>query len=110
MHRDAGPPAIDPAPRAADAVMALLPPAPTSLAWRDRFAQLSTARKDQLAPALVTMALRRAVTAADLAGVHRALSVADEYGLPDSPSTRQARLLLRRAMALTQLTTAGARC
>jgi hypothetical protein len=109
MSLDAGPGAMDPVPRVADRVMVLLPPPANSLAWWSWFAQLTAAGRDQLAPALVTMALRRAVTAADLAAVHRTLSVADECGLPDSPATRQARLLLRRAIACAELATAGSR-
>ena len=109
MSRDPGRGVIDPVPRVADRVMALLPPTAHSLAWSSWFSRLPVARRDQLAPALVTMALRRAVAAADLSAVHRALTVADECGVPESPARRQARLLLRRAMACAGLAAAGAR-
>jgi len=109
MSRAEGPVAVRHVPRAVDAVVALLPPAAGAAAWWHRFAQLPGARRDRLAPDLVTMALRRAVAAADLPAVHRALSLAEECRLPDTPATRQARVLLRRAMACAALTTAAAR-
>ena len=87
----------------ADAITALLPSSATATAWWSRFAQLPAARRDLLAPSLVTMALRRAATAADLSAVQQALSVAEECGIAESPPTRQARVLLRRAVACAQL-------
>ncbi len=94
-------PGVSVGKRVADAVTALLPPRAT--AWWTWFTRQPAATRDQLARALVTMALRRATTAADLSVMQQTLSLAEEHGLPDSPATRQARVLLRRAMACASL-------
>ncbi len=90
-------------PDAAEAVTAVLPPAAVAAAWWTRFASLPPAGRAPLAPALVTMALRRAVTTADLPALQRTLGLAAEHRLPETPVMQQARVLLRRAMTCAGL-------
>lgn len=92
----------------ADAVTAFLQPSAMAVAWWNRFSSLPPATRDSLAPALVTMALRRAATAADMSAVRETLSLAAEYRLSETPVTRQARVLLRRAMTCAELAGAAA--
>ena len=92
-----------PAGRVGDAVAALLQHGSIAQAWWTRFAALPPEVRDELAPALVTMALRRAVTAADLSAVQETLSLAEHHRLPETPVTRQARILLRRALICADL-------
>ena len=87
----------------ADAVTAFLQPSAMAVAWWTQFPSLPPATRDSLAPALVTMALRRAATAADMSAVQETLSLAAEYRLSETPVTRQARVLLRRAMTCAEL-------
>ncbi len=87
----------------------LLPPRGSGAAWWNWFGRLSPARAGVLTSGLVTMALRRAVAASDLAAVHQALSRAREHRLPESPAMGQARVLLRRALACAPLATPGPR-
>lgn len=94
----APPPPADPPTGAADALTAQLPPGSRSTAWWRRYAALPPAERDALAPALVTMALRRAFAATDLVAVQQTLGLAAEHRLPETPATRQARVLLRRAV------------
>jgi len=106
-RRPSRPMTTAPARRAGDAVAALLQPRSIAQAWWTRFAALPPEVRDELAPALVTMALRRAVTAADLSAVQETLSLAGHHRLPETPVTRQARALLRRALICADV--AGAR-
>ncbi|MBK8460821.1 MAG: hypothetical protein IPL43_12085 [Micropruina sp.] len=87
----------------AEAVSAVVQPSTTGASWWTRFASLPPATRDSLASALVTIALRRAVNRADLAAVRDALSLAADFRLPETPVIRQARVLLRRAMAIAGL-------
>lgn len=84
---------------AADAIAALVPPTERAAAWWAYFAHQPRDRQELLAPALVTMALRRAVAAVDLPAVGEILRVAGERQLGDTPASRQARVLVRRALA-----------
>ena len=93
---------------AADAVLGCLRPTTRSEAWWVRFAALPAATRDVLAPALVTMALRRAADAADLAAVQVTLCLAAEHQVPETPVMQQARVLLRRAMTCAELAAAAA--
>ena len=93
---------------AAAAVTGWLQPNERAAAWWTRFASLAPATQDSLASALVKMALRRAVVAADLAAVQATLCLAAEHQVPETPVTRQARVLLRRALTCAELAGAGA--
>jgi hypothetical protein len=93
---------------AARAIAGLLAPSTRAAAWWARFAALAPDRKDALAPALVAMALRRAVSAADLQAVQDTLDLVGQLGLCETAVTRQARVLLRRAMRCTALAGAHA--
>ncbi len=74
-----------PRPGAAAALAPLCTPAPRAQAWWNRVASLSPTGQDALAPALATMALRRAARSADLAALRATLDVAAAYGVPARP-------------------------
>lgn len=86
-------------PGATTALAALCPPGPGAREWWGLLAALPAGERDTLAPAVATMALRRAATNADLAALRNTLELAAAYHLDDSPAIRQGRLLLRRAVA-----------
>lgn len=92
---------------AAGAIAAFVQPGVRAAAWWARVASLPPARRDALAPALVTMALRRAAGIPDLAAVREILDLSAAHRLPETPATVQARALLRRAISYAEL--AGAR-
>ena len=73
---------------------------PAKRAWRERLRLLRPRQRDALAPMLLTIALRRARDANDLAAVRAVLTQALELGLVDAPAPRQAVGLLRRATLL----------
>lgn len=91
------------APSVSGLVASLAPPRAIATAWWTRFSGLTPETRDELAPALVTMALRRAANAADLSAVQEGLRVAERIGIPETPVTRQVRVLLRRARTCADL-------
>jgi hypothetical protein len=86
-----------------DALLAFVSPRPSAADWWSRVGSAPPATRLALAPAFVTMALRRAADDADLSAVQQILRIADHAGIAETPPMRQGRLLLRRAMACTGL-------
>ena len=68
--------------------------------WKGAFLSLDQAQQDALAPLVLTVALRQARDAGDLARIARALETALAFHLVEGPAPRQAVALLRRATAL----------
>jgi hypothetical protein len=68
--------------------------------WKGAFSALDPAQRDALAPLVLTVALRQARDAGDLARIARAIETALAFHLVDAPAPRQAVALLRRATAL----------
>ena len=100
MHRPGAAPSAAPArPGAASALLPCCPPRAGAQEWWSRVASLPAAEQDALAPALAAMALRRAAVNADLAALRDILGLVTSYRLAETPAVRQARLLLRRAVA-----------
>ena len=64
--------------------------------WRDCFSGLDQVSQCALAPMLMTIALKRAVTSRDLVLVRDLLTFGLENGIVDYPATRQAAGLLKR--------------
>ena len=99
-HRPGRAPRATPArPGAASALLPYCPPRPGAQEWWGRVGSLPAAEQDALAPALAAMALRRAAVNADLAVLREILDVVAAHRLAETPAVRQARLLLRRAVA-----------
>jgi hypothetical protein len=68
--------------------------------WKAAFLTLDPAQQDALAPLVLTVALRQARDAGDLARIARVIETALAHHLVDAPAPRQAVALLRRATAL----------
>jgi hypothetical protein len=68
--------------------------------WCARMAGQSAGLQDAAAPLLLSVLLRRAAEASDLAGLRLVLNAALRYGLADGPAPLQAASLLRRAQWL----------
>ena len=99
------PPAPAPSllPTECDLVTDLTPPLTVSRDWWSHVDGLSAARRRALGPAFVTMALRRAVVAADIPGLARVAREAAQRGIPETPALRQAHRLLANAVACARL-------
>ncbi len=69
--------------------------------WRDDFIQLETKSQNALAPMLMTIALRHAVTGHNLEQVRSLLAFGMDNGILNYPATRQAAGLLRRFAEVT---------
>jgi hypothetical protein len=70
--------------------------------WGARLAGQGTGLQDAAAPLLLSVLLRRAAKASDLARLRLVLNAALRYGLSDGPATLQAAALLRRAQCLAE--------
>ena len=70
--------------------------------WCAGMAGQGAALQDAAAPLLLSVLLRRAAEAGDLARLHLALNAALHYGLADGPAPQQAAALLRRAQWLAE--------
>ncbi len=90
-------------PTECDLVTDLTPPLTVSRDWWSHVDGLSAARRRALGPAFVTMALRRAVVAADIPGLARIAREAAQRGIPETPALRQAHRLLANAVACARL-------
>lgn len=90
-------------PTVCDLVTDLTPPLTVSRDWWSHVDGLSAARRRALGPAFVTMALRRAVVAADIRGLARVVREAAQRGIPKTPALRQAHRLLANAVACARL-------
>lgn len=90
-------------PTVCDLVTDLTPPLTVSRDWWSHVDGLSAARRRALGPAFVTMALRRAVVAADIPGLARVAREAAQRGIPETPALRQAHRLLANAVACARL-------
>lgn len=93
--------------RAVDALGAHLPRTARSAAWQDHVVALPGPTRELLGPALLTMALRRASTMADLPAIRAVLAEGLRHGWSDAPAARQAATLLRRAALCAGLTAPG---
>jgi hypothetical protein len=70
--------------------------------WCARMAEQGAERQDAAAPLLLSVLLRRAAEASDLARMRLALNAALQYGLAGDPAPVQAAALLRRAQCLAE--------
>jgi hypothetical protein len=70
--------------------------------WCARMAGQGAALQDAAAPLLLSVLVRRAADASDLARLSLVLSAALQYGLTDGPAPLQAAALLRRAQCLAE--------
>src|SRR5580704_8797924 len=77
--------------------------------WCARMAGQGAALQDAAAPLLLSVLVRRAADASDLARLSLVLSAALQYGLTDGPAPLQAAALLRRAQCLADGLVRGAR-
>jgi len=98
------PPAAVPAsssstPAAAD-LMRLIAPRSPEPRWREAFRPLAPPRQNSLAPLVLTVALRRARSLANMKLIRDALQVALHHDLLGQPALGQAAALLRRGAAL----------
>lgn len=85
---------------AADSALPLLDGSRPGAGWREALGQLEPDAREELAPLLMTIALRRAASAGDIARVRSCLEVAVAYRLTGGPAVRQSVALLRRASLL----------
>jgi hypothetical protein len=76
--------------------------------WCARMAGQGAALQDTAAPLLLSVLLRRAAEAGDLARLRLLLNAALQYGLADGPAPLQAAALLRRAQWLAEGMVRGA--
>ncbi len=76
--------------------------------WCARMAGQSAGLQDAAAPLLLSVLLRRAAEASDLARLRLVLNTALHYGLADGPAPLQAAALLRRAQCLAEGMVRGA--
>jgi hypothetical protein len=94
-------------PTECDLLADLTPPLTVSRDWWCHVDGLSVARRRAFGPAFVTMALRRAVVAADIPGLARVAREAAQRGIPETPAQRQARRLLANAVLCAGLAEAA---
>jgi hypothetical protein len=70
--------------------------------WCARMARQGAELQDSAAPLLLSVLLRRAAAASDLARLRLVLNAALQYGLASGPAPAQAAALLRRAQCLSE--------
>ncbi len=99
-----------PAPRAAavdaeaaDGLLRLLAPSARSPRWLALYATLEPTRRAALAPFVLSIVLRRAAAAHDMARLRDGLQAALAGAWDDGPAVHQALALLRRVTALARL-------
>jgi hypothetical protein len=85
-----------------DGLLHLLAPSSRAPRWLATQASLAPACRSALAPLVLSIVLRRAAAAHDIARVRSALEAALHGGWADGPSVQQAVALLRRATALAR--------
>jgi hypothetical protein len=71
--------------------------------WVRPLADLRPRQQDAVAPLLLSMCLRQAVSRRDLGMISRTLDLAARCGILDGPSPHQAVQLLQRGVALSSL-------
>ncbi len=82
---------------ASEALFGLLEQEGRARHWQATFTGLDPSQREDLAPMLLNMSLRRATRAVDLPAVRSALEIGAAYGLTSTASARRSAALLRRA-------------